>query len=64
MKRPMQDFNSSDAWLVRDDGNVLVGADKNEVELIVRIYNREGTVIWTVPTSVRVLEDEMKNPPK
>ena len=50
--------------LVRDDGNVLLGPDKNEVELVVRIYNREGTVTWLVPASIRALADSGKPAPK
>jgi hypothetical protein len=50
--------------LVRDDGNVLVGPDKNELELVVRIYNREGTVTWEVPASIRALEDVAKHASK
>jgi hypothetical protein len=46
--------------LARDDGKALVGPDKNEVELVVRIYDREGTVSWEVPPSIRVLEDARK----
>jgi hypothetical protein len=42
--------------LVRDDGNALLAPDKNDLELIVRIYNREGTVSWTVPSSIHALE--------
>jgi len=50
--------------LIRDDGNVLIGPDKNEIELVVRIYNREGTVTWLVPASIRALEDSGKHVPK
>jgi hypothetical protein len=50
--------------LVRDDGNVLVPPDKSELELVVRIYNREGTVNWLVPPSIRALEDTAKRPTK
>jgi len=50
--------------LVRDDGNVLIGPDKNEIELVVRIYDREGTVTWLVPESIRKLEDAGKHTSK
>jgi len=46
--------------LLRDDGKVLIGPDKNEVELVVRIYNREGNVTWVVPASIRALEEAGK----
>ena len=39
--------------LVRDDGQVLVSPTENEIELVVRIYNREGAVSWAIPASIR-----------
>ena len=50
--------------LLRDDGNILVSPDKDAIQLVVRIYNREGTVSWQVPTSIRTLEDTVKHPSK
>ncbi len=41
--------------LVRDDGKPLIVSGDNEVELVVRIYNREGTVTWEVPASIRTI---------
>lgn len=38
--------------LVTTAGEPLFGADTPQAELIVRIYNREGTVTWAVPPSV------------
>lgn len=38
--------------LVTADGDPLFGPDTPEAELIVRIYNREGTVVWPVPPSI------------
>jgi hypothetical protein len=50
--------------LIRDDGNIIVGSDKNELELVVRIYDREGTVTWVIPESIRKLEDAGKHTSK
>jgi hypothetical protein len=38
--------------LVSENGELLIPADTKEVDLIVRIYNREGNVRWVVPQSV------------
>ncbi len=38
--------------LVTEQGEALFGPDTPEAELIVRIYNREGSVIWPVPPSI------------
>lgn len=39
--------------LLTDKGGPLIPAGTSEVELVVRIYNREGAVRWVVPESVR-----------
>jgi hypothetical protein len=39
--------------LVSDDGEPTIAPDTKEIDLIVRIYNREGHVHWLVPESVR-----------
>jgi hypothetical protein len=43
--------------LASDDGKALLGSDKSKLKLVVRIYNKEGTVTWVIPPSVRTLED-------
>jgi hypothetical protein len=44
-------------WLVfpllAENGEPLIPSETSEVELVVRIYKREGAVRWTVPASVR-----------
>jgi hypothetical protein len=39
--------------LVNDQGHATISTGTTEVELVVRIYNREGKIRWTVPASVR-----------
>jgi hypothetical protein len=39
--------------LVSDDGEPTIAPDTREIDLIVRIYNREGHVHWIVPDSIR-----------
>jgi hypothetical protein len=39
--------------LIREDGQPLVSPEQNEIEMVVRIYNREGVVVWNVPPSIR-----------
>lgn len=45
--------------LVRQDGNSVAG-DQNELELVVRIYNKEGAVSWIVPPSIRARATALK----
>lgn len=42
---------------VREDGKALLGSDKSSVELVVRIYNKEGKIAWPVPSSFRAILD-------
>jgi hypothetical protein len=39
--------------LVSESGEPLLAPDTRELDLVVRIYNREGHVRWTVPQSVK-----------
>jgi hypothetical protein len=39
--------------LVHADGQPVVTREQSEIELVVRIYNREGSVTWFVPPSIR-----------
>jgi hypothetical protein len=39
--------------LVSEKGEPLIAPNATEVDLIVRIYNREGNVRWTIPASIR-----------
>ncbi|MEZ5308943.1 MAG: hypothetical protein R2684_17495 [Pyrinomonadaceae bacterium] len=39
--------------LVGADGNALIADDVSQIELIVGIYSREGTIEWSLPGSVR-----------
>ena len=48
--------------MVREDGKALLGPDKNSVELVVRIYNKEGKISWPVPSSFRTLQDAPHTP--
>lgn len=48
--------------LVQDNGEPVLSSGTAEAELVVRIYNREGTVRWPIPPSVRsrILELQAK----
>lgn len=39
--------------LATEQGEPLFAADTPDAELIVRIYNREGSVVWPVPASIQ-----------
>jgi hypothetical protein len=46
--------------LIREDGDVLIGPAQDELELVVRIYNKQGTVKWVIPPSIRSRTDALK----
>ncbi|HUS18052.1 MAG TPA: hypothetical protein VMZ25_00205, partial [Terriglobales bacterium] len=46
--------------LLDDKGKALLPPEAVEVDLVVRIYNREGTVQWTVPPSVHTLVSQLQ----
>lgn len=46
--------------LVRADGRPLASPTDNDLELVVRIYNREGAVNWGIPTSIRLRANACK----
>ena len=52
-----RDYNYDVFWMVfrlaTEAGQPLLSSSVKEVELVVRIYNREGTVSWPVPDSIR-----------
>lgn len=39
--------------LTLEGGKPLLGPEVTHAELVVRIYNREGSVTWPVPSSIR-----------
>ena len=41
------------APLVNQDGTLIIPDSVTEVELVVRIHNKEGRVKWLVPESIR-----------
>lgn len=43
--------------LTTAEGKPLFGTEATEAELIVRIYNREGSVTWAIPSSIRERTD-------
>jgi hypothetical protein len=45
--------------LLNDKGEPLIPPSTPEVELVVRIYNREGAVRWVVPESIRAKMSEL-----
>ncbi|MGE0361146.1 MAG: hypothetical protein AB7H93_09880 [Vicinamibacterales bacterium] len=53
-------------WVVfplkTDDGRPLFGASDSQAELLVRIYNREGTVTWPIRSDVRARFTEQSRP--
>lgn len=52
-----RDYNYDVFWmvfrLVAENGQPVFSSSVKEAELVVRIYNREATVSWIVPESIR-----------
>ena len=46
--------------LTHHDGNPVIGPDSKEVELVVRVYNKEGAVTWSIPQSILLRKSSLK----
>lgn len=59
-----RDYDYDRFWvvfpLIHENGIPLINSEHKEIELVVRIYNREGTVVWKIPASVRAQVFELQ----